>query len=556
MKKYWSYKAIAIIAAMILVGGLAAFAEPMSNGGEKVPTNSINAGGGKVEAGNFSSYNSIGQNSAIGVASNAGKVIKLGHQYTIIYGGTVRTNAVHNVTKNTYYGTIAAALYDVTSDGNLIIIETDGLYSENIDFWPSFQDTVLVSEARNPINVKVSGSYNGIVFDLSSLPANIRGTIEGLTIADGNGGGIKLSDNSAMIIRNCLINNNRAPEGGGIRNGTAISCTISGNTADSGSGGGSYNTALIGCSVRNNKALLDGGGLFMGSAKSCSFIKNGAAFGGGASNASLIDSCTFFQNTNTTGGNGSAVYFDRSADSTIVNTIISGNTGNAIYNDMQNNKLYITNSTIYASNILNYQGQTIIKNSIINNATITLNNGFIIEYNSNFAEADPTKNGNIGGSPAFINASSDPAAANFRLQSLSPCRDTGDPAGAPTVDLDSRVRSGNPDMGAYEFETPLFIISPTGGETFNIADVVNISWASVEGAGIKGNSLRIRASYDRQTDHRDIPLDRTRRHRLIQHLPYFGGCHHDQQYPVIKCDQSFLDNRLRGICRLRQRFRH
>jgi hypothetical protein len=165
MKKYWSYKAIAIIAAMILVGGLAAFAEPMSNGGEKVPTNSINAGGGKVEAGNFSSYNSIGQNSAIGVASNAGKVIKLGHQYTIIYGGTVRTNAVHNVTKNTYYGTIAAALYDVTSDGNLIIIETDGLYSENIDFWPSFQDTVLVSEARNPINVKVSGSYNGIVFD-------------------------------------------------------------------------------------------------------------------------------------------------------------------------------------------------------------------------------------------------------------------------------------------------------------------------------------------------------------------------------------------------------
>jgi hypothetical protein len=55
---------------------------------------------------------------------------------------------------------------------------------------------------------------------------------------------------------------------------------------------------------------------------------------------------------------------------------------------------------------------------------------------------------NITGDPKFVNAGS----GNFKLQSSSICKDSGDSTGAPTSDIEgtSRPQGAGYDMGAYE----------------------------------------------------------------------------------------------------------
>ncbi|MBC8010333.1 MAG: hypothetical protein H7067_09570 [Burkholderiales bacterium] len=53
--------------------------------------------------------------------------------------------------------------------------------------------------------------------------------------------------------------------------------------------------------------------------------------------------------------------------------------------------------------------------------------------------------------PRFVNASSDPAVADFRLRPDSPARDAGVvETFSPYLDLDGRVRATPPTLGAYE----------------------------------------------------------------------------------------------------------
>lgn len=60
-------------------------------------------------------------------------------------------------------------------------------------------------------------------------------------------------------------------------------------------------------------------------------------------------------------------------------------------------------------------------------------------------------NGNVTGDPRFVNR----AAGDFHLAPDSPARDAGDPATASAVDLDCATRVGLPDIGAYEYGSPL-----------------------------------------------------------------------------------------------------
>ncbi|HXI69143.1 MAG TPA: choice-of-anchor Q domain-containing protein, partial [Verrucomicrobiae bacterium] len=96
----------------------------------------------------------------------------------------------------------------------------------------------------------------------------------------------------------------------------------------------------------------------------------------------------------------------------------------------------------------------------------------IAYYNSAPAGADPSGakmeyccttppvfgNSNVTNPPIFA----DRSGGNLRLQSNSPCINTGRNAyapGAPDLDGDPRIAGGTVDIGAYEFQSPASIIS-------------------------------------------------------------------------------------------------
>jgi len=150
----------------------------------------------------------------------------------------VQLPPVHNLTKNTYYNTIQAALDD--ADSNNTIEVADGTYDETIDF-PSGKRVILQS-VNGPFSTTIRGDDNSSTVNLSnSLPGT---TIEGFTITHAvglSGGGI-FNDVGNLTIYNCTVSGNTANWGGGIYidslSTTITASTISGNSA--GQGGGIY----------------------------------------------------------------------------------------------------------------------------------------------------------------------------------------------------------------------------------------------------------------------------------------------------------------------------
>jgi hypothetical protein len=75
--------------------------------------------------------------------------------------------------------------------------------------------------------------------------------------------------------------------------------------------------------------------------------------------------------------------------------------------------------------------------------------------------------GNIGGDPQLV----DLASGNLRLQSNSPCVNSGFNGGASVVDLDGnpRIVGGTVDLGAYEFQTPTSVLSYAWLQQYGLA---------------------------------------------------------------------------------------
>jgi murein DD-endopeptidase MepM/ murein hydrolase activator NlpD len=183
--------------------------------------------------------------------------------------GTV-TGPVHNLTKDTYYNTIQAALDDADSDN--IIEVSDGTYDESITF-PSGMKIILqsVNGAFSTI-IRGNNGSSTVTFD-GSLAGT---TLEGLTIThtDGlTGRGIHIAD-GYLIIENCTISGNRTNRGGGIYNGGTLTIngsTISDNFARSvwsnAFGGGIHNGGILtinGSTISGNRASGGGGYTYYG----------------------------------------------------------------------------------------------------------------------------------------------------------------------------------------------------------------------------------------------------------------------------------------------------
>jgi len=177
-------------------------------------------------------------------------------------------------------------------------------------------------------------------------------------------------------------------------------CTLTGNSAELGAGGGAYRGTLNHCTLTGNSAYL-GGGADSSTLNNCTLTGNSADIGGGAI-VSTLNNCTL---TGNSAGNGGG------ADSSTLNNCI----------------VYFNS----ASTASNYSGGT------INNTCTTPMPG--------------SGTGNITNDPMFVSL----AATNLQLSVGSPARDMGNNANAPSgPDL-----AGNPrlvhtfvDMGAYEFQ--------------------------------------------------------------------------------------------------------
>jgi hypothetical protein len=222
----------------------------------------------------------------------------------------------------------------------------------------------------------------------------------------GNGGGVYGS------ISNCLINGNLATTNGGgvfvFQSGLQGSCTFSVVTNNkAANGGGVYSTSQVlsrNCIVSGNVAATNGGGIYGGALKDCLITGNSAQYGGGGYHATLYN-CTVVGNSAGMSGGGLYLW------SSLANTIV-------YYNDAPSSSNYFPIFTATSC------------------CTVPV----------------PPGTGNITNAPAFIAL----ATGNYRLQTNSPCIDTGNNSYflAGDVDADGRARivSSSIDIGAYEFQ--------------------------------------------------------------------------------------------------------
>jgi hypothetical protein len=291
-------------------------------------------------------------------------------------------------------------------------------------------------------------------------------------------GGALLSWKSPVAVSNCSFETNSASvsygQGGAVYGQTAAfnitNCTFTGNTAIAGGGAISFG---------------DADGAASPSVTSCTFISNSASSGSGGALYSgyylntTINSCKFFSNTAAGGGGAIYIrgYYTAPCSPKLTNCLIAGNSagsGGGLYFYNQGCTPTITNCTItgnsnYGISFVTYPQTTIINSIVWGNS----GGSFYID----FSQSNPTVTysdigggytgtGNINVDPLFIDADgpdNNPATwqdNNYHVQEGSPCVDTGNTSAPnlPGVDLDGkpRVVDGNfdgtviVDMGAFE----------------------------------------------------------------------------------------------------------
>ena len=300
--------------------------------------------------------------------------------------------------------------------------------------------------------------------------------IEGFTFLAGNagfeyGGGILVV--RAATVRDCLVTGNWSVAGAGITvlagatNSLVEDCTIEGNTATNGPGGGvvlyqNSRGRINRCMIRNNNSD-SGGGVWIsegGSVSNCWIVGNRAwqEHGGGVymhasgtTNPATLVNCVIFSNTATQFGGGVYSAGPPASFSPIVNcTIVSNEAGedgggaHAYWTRFVNDILYFNKAPTNAN--LKYGDL----GCVISNCCTT----------SNYFWP------NITNAPAFVDA----GAGDFRLATASYCIDAGTTNAAPQADIDGnpRPRVGKPgglsmaDMGAYEYAFHFNEIRATG----------------------------------------------------------------------------------------------
>jgi parallel beta-helix repeat protein len=367
------------------------------------------------------------------------------------------------------YTSIQMAVNDSRS-GDRISVKP-GTYSDTLDF----QGKAIRIESTNGSNVTTidAGNSDAVVrFAHQETNASI---LKGFTLKNGLsdfGGGIFV-DNAAPVIENCRIIHNQAGSGGGLylTNGASpklSNCAVNDNIASNGAGVfiDHSNILFSQTTINFNIAAQNGGGMYLvhSSPDMDRIIIQGnhAIRGAGIymtqNSLPKITRSQLSENSASESGGGACVM--QQSGLNIVNSLIFGNSANfdggGFY--VKEAELQIHSSSLvhqYASFGLSVFADT--ASLTISNSILWNNGEEIEEYDSHIAVdhsdiqmADGIfpGEGNINEVPDFRDSLSD-----FRLNSSSPCIDTGTSIHAPTTDLSGKIRpSGDaPDMGAYEW---------------------------------------------------------------------------------------------------------
>ena len=270
------------------------------------------------------------------------------------------------------------------------------------------------------------------------------------TITDGLGGGIYnnggYGGNSCNpTIRNCLIQFNAAQFGAGIFN--------------SGHSGGNASPVITNCIFSENLAYLGGGGIdnfgLAGNASptltNCLIIDNAAmdraggmyCWGGNNGNANpTIVNCVFANNTAIDGGglvsdreNSPPGSFSGNSNPTIVNSVFWGNAASGTGDQFFLIGFATFNATYSDIDLIGQTNPHVVTGPATGN--INLNPQFLSSLNA------------IGADSCWLTADD-----GFIPQSSSPLINAGTLTGAPASDIRDSLRTGNPDMGAYEYQPP------------------------------------------------------------------------------------------------------
>jgi len=192
------------------------------------------------------------------------------HTIYVTFSGYPVPGAVHNLTQDTYYETIQAALDDANNNNTIEVYY--GIYDENVTF-PNDKKIILQS-----VYGASSTTIRGIAdFPTVCIEDCLIGTaLNGFTVThqSGNSGsGIKIN-RGFITIDHCIISGNSSDDyGGGIYNDEG-SLTITGST------------------VSGNTATCDGGGIFNGT----------SSISGTSSSLTITDSAIFDNSADRYGG--------------------------------------------------------------------------------------------------------------------------------------------------------------------------------------------------------------------------------------------------------------
>jgi len=236
------------------------------------------------------------------------------HTISATFSLSTATGLVHNLTKDTYYDTIQAALDDADNDNTIEV--ADGTYDESINFL--YSENLTLQSVNGASSTTIRGDDGSPTVSLYKTNGGSY-ILKGFTIThvSGNyGTGIYAKGN--LTIKNCtIISNNYNYFGGGIYNSegsiTIVGSTISGNSTGNYHGGGIHNyngiITITGSTISGNSAGI-GGGIenYWGSITIITSTISGNSAngdGGGIYNYGRVDSLTITASTisdNSAGG--------------------------------------------------------------------------------------------------------------------------------------------------------------------------------------------------------------------------------------------------------------
>jgi len=281
--------------------------------------------------------------------------------------------------------------------------------------------TIEANTAQAGAGVFSQNNTTVVKFDSCAIAAN---TATATSLSSANGGGLCTTSGSSFTIENSLIEVNSADIGGGIYAGddtfdlgrTVIRNTVIRNNF--------CNSQAAGLNVSNMHVLLENS-LFvlnqnLGAGAGGAISNNASASSNGAPSTSPIKAvnCTFADNFAVIGA-GIAQWNDGTAPATL---------------EMQN---------------------CILSNNLPSNYEIEDGTPTVSSLGGNLS-SDLTLALELIGLNDLLNLDplfADPSSFDYHLTAGSPCINKGIASGAPATDLEGKPRVGDPDQGAYEFQT-------------------------------------------------------------------------------------------------------